>query len=104
MYVHIAGNAFPEGDLSQLPDGPTLEQREANWVRAVVEVTGLDGSVARSVIETMNGYSYAPLAAVEAARRVLKGERQPGFATPARVFGEGFALSIAGTVITDIQE
>jgi hypothetical protein len=41
------------------------------------------------------------LAAVEAARRVLNGERQPGFATPARVFGEGFALSIAGTISTD---
>lgn len=104
MHVHIAGNALPEGDLSQLPDGPTFEQREANWVRAVVEVTGLDGSVARSVIETVNSYSYAPLAAVEAARRVLKGERQPGFASPARVFEEGFNLSIAGTVITDLQE
>ncbi len=89
VYVHIAGDAFPEGDLSQLSDGPTLEQRKANRARAVVEVTGLGGSVTRSVIETVNGYSYTPLAAVEAARRVLNGERQPGFATPARVFREG---------------
>jgi len=101
MFVHIAGDAFPEGDLSQLPDGPTPEERDAHRARAVVEVTGRDGTIARSVIETVNGYSYTPLAAVEAARRVLNGERQPGFATPAKVFGGGFAESIAGTVITD---
>lgn len=67
----------------------------------MVEVTGVDGAIARSVIETVNGYSYTPLAAVEAARRVLSGERRQGFATPAQIFGGGFALSIDGTVITD---
>lgn len=101
MFVHISGDAFPEGDLSQLPDGPTQAQREAHPARAVVEVIGVDGAIARSVIETLNGYSYTPLAAVEAARRVLTGERQPGFATPANVFGGEFAESIEGTLITD---
>ncbi|UZE14229.1 saccharopine dehydrogenase family protein [Pseudomonas sp. B21-053] len=101
MFVHISGDAFPEGDLSLLPDGPSTEQREAHLARAVAEVTGADGSVARSVIETVNGYSYTPMAAVEAARRVLAGERRAGFETPARVFGMGFAESIAGTTITD---
>lgn len=101
MFAHIAGDAFPEGDLSQLPDGPTAEQRDAHRARAVVEVMGSDGTTAKSVIETVNGYSYTPLAAVAAAGRVLNGERQPGFMTPAKVFGDGFAQSIAGTVITD---
>ncbi|MDQ0704689.1 short subunit dehydrogenase-like uncharacterized protein [Pseudomonas sp. W3I7] len=101
MFVHITGEAFPEGDLSLLPDGPTQAQRDAHRARAVAEVTGADGSVARSVIETVNGYSYTPLAAVEAARRVLAGERRPGFETPAKLFGVGFAQSIAGTRIID---
>ncbi|WP_392889605.1 saccharopine dehydrogenase family protein [Pseudomonas migulae] len=101
MFVHITGDAFPEGDLSQLPDGPSAQQRDAHRARAVAEVTGADGRVARSVIETVNGYTYTPLSAVEAARRVLKGERQPGFATPGRVFGVDFAQTIAGTTITD---
>lgn len=100
-FVHITGEAFPEGDLSLLPDGPTQAQRDAHRARAVAEVTGADGSVARSVIETVNGYSYTPLAAVEAARRVLAGERRPGFQTPAKLFGVGFAQSIAGTRIID---
>lgn len=101
MFVHISGEAFPEGDLSLLPDGPTAEQRYAHRARAVAEVTGADGSIARSVIETVNGYSFTPLAAVEAARRVLSGERRPGFETAARLFGGGFAQSIEGTGITD---
>ncbi|WP_085690531.1 MULTISPECIES: trans-acting enoyl reductase family protein [unclassified Pseudomonas] len=101
MFVHISGDAFPDGDLSQLPDGPSVEQREVHRARAVAEVSGANGSVARSVIETVNGYTYTPLAAVEAARRVLSGERRPGFETPARVFGIGFAESIAGTTVTD---
>lgn len=101
MFVHITGDAFPEGDLSQLPDGPSAQQRDAHRARAVAEVTGADGSVARSVIETVNGYTYTPLSAVAAARRVLKGERQAGFETPGRLFGVDFAQTIAGTTITD---
>ena len=101
MFVHISGEAFPEGDLALLPDGPTLAQRDFHRARAVAEVTGADGGVARSVIETVNGYTYTPLAAVEAARRVLGGERQGGFETPAHLFGVGFAETIAGTRIID---
>lgn len=101
MFVHVSGDAFPEGELSLLPDGPSVEQREAHCARAVVEVSDADGSVARSVIETVNGYSYTPLVAVEAARRVLDGDRRPGFETPGRVFGSGFAETIDGTTITD---
>lgn len=102
MFVHVSGDAFPEGDLSQLPDGPTAEQRDAHRARAVAEVKGADGTVARSMIETVNGYSYTPLAALEAARRVLEGERRTGFETPARLFGGGFAETIEGTTITDL--
>ena len=101
MFVHITGEAFPQGDLSLLPDGPDQAQRDAHGARAVAEVTGLDGTVARSVIETVNGYSFTPLAAVEAARRVLNGERRAGFETPAKLFGMGFAQTIAGTRIID---
>lgn len=102
MFVHFSGDPIPEGDISTLPEGPDAQQREAHRARAVAEVTGADGKVARSVIETVNGYTYTPLAAVEAARRVLAGERRPGFETPAKLLGHGFAESIAGTTITDL--
>lgn len=102
MFVHIAGDAFPEGDLSRLPDGPSAQERNAHRARAVAQVTGADGSVLRSMIETVNGYTFTPLAAVEAARRVLGGDRKAGFATPVSVFGVEFASTIAGTLITDL--
>lgn len=101
MFVNVTGAAFPGGDLSKLPDGPTEEERHRQRARAVVEIAGSNGSVARSMIETVNGYSYTPLVAVEAARRVLAGEMRVGFDTPARLFGAGFAESIPGTRILD---
>lgn len=101
MFVNVTGTAFPVGELSKLPDGPSQEERDGQHARAVAEVTGTDGAVVRAVIETVNGYSYTPLAAAEAARRVLGGEHRPGFETPARVFGGDFAKSIAGTLITE---
>lgn len=101
MYAHIPDAAFSEGDISELPEGPSEEQRLAHRAFAVAEVVGADGSMARSVIETVNGYTYTPLAAVEAARRVLGGERRAGFETPAHLLGVGFAETIAGTAIKD---
>ncbi|KRD09634.1 hypothetical protein ASE48_06285 [Mycobacterium sp. Root265] len=102
-YVHMAGGGFPQGDLAALPDGPTLEHREANRYHAAVEVTGADGDVACAVLDTVNGYTFTPLAAAEAARRVLAGEFQPGFATPATLFGSDFVETIADSRILDMS-
>jgi len=85
-----------------MPDGPTLGQREANRYHAAVEVTGEDGTVARSILDTVNGYTFTTLAAAEAARRVIGGEAKAGFQTPAGLFGDGFAETIADTTITDV--
>ena len=98
-YVHVSGNAFPSGDLAIMPEGPTAEQREANRYQAAAEATGADGTVVRSVLDTVNGYTFTPLAAIEAARRVLGGEVRPGFQTPVGLFGDGFAETIADTRI-----
>jgi hypothetical protein len=84
--THVSGGAFLEGDLSLLPDGPSAEERDAHRARAIVGVTGAGGRIARSVIETVNGSSFTPLAAIEATRRVLAGEHRPGFQTPVTVF------------------
>jgi short subunit dehydrogenase-like uncharacterized protein len=100
-FVHVSGDAFPQGDLAALPDGPTTEQRDADRYHAAVEVTGADGVIVHSVLDTVNGYTFTPLAAAEAARRVLTGEHQPGFRTPAALFGNGFAETIADTRISD---
>jgi short subunit dehydrogenase-like uncharacterized protein len=103
MFVHVKGDAFPEGDLTLLPEGPTPEERDANRAKAVAEVTGEDGAIARALIDTVNGYSYTAMSSVEAARRVLAGQYLPGFQTPVTVFGAEFAASISDTRIIDLD-
>ncbi|MGK5029345.1 saccharopine dehydrogenase family protein [Janthinobacterium sp. MDT1-19] len=101
MFVNIKENVMPEG-VAAMPEGPSLEERVANRACAVAEVTGIDGAVVRARIDTVNGYSYTPLAAVEALRLVAAGQFKAGFQTPATVFGAGFAVSIADTRIVDM--
>jgi short subunit dehydrogenase-like uncharacterized protein len=103
-FVHVSGDAFPQGDLTALPAGPDAQQRDANRYQAAVAVTAADGTVVRSLLDTVNGYSFTALAAAEAARRALSGEVRPGFQTPAGLFGAGFAETIADTKITDIHD
>jgi short subunit dehydrogenase-like uncharacterized protein len=99
-FVHVSGDAFPQGDLSAMPDGPTAAERERNRYQAAVEVVDRDGSTARAVLDTVNGYTFTPMAAAEAARRVMGGEVRPGFQTPVELFGKGFAETIADTKVT----
>ena len=101
-FVHVTGDGFPQGDLSALPDGPSEQERLAHRYQAVAEVTGEDGAVVRSVLDTVNGYTFTAVAAAEAGRRVLAGEQRPGFQTPAQLFGNGFAETIADTTIVDV--
>lgn len=101
-FVHVSGGAFPEGDLATLAEGPSVEQREQNRYQVAVEVIGRDGKIARAVLDTVNGYTFTPMAAAMAARRVLDGDVRPGFQTPAGLFGEDFATSIADTAIVDL--
>jgi short subunit dehydrogenase-like uncharacterized protein len=68
-FVHVSGSAFPEGDLSALPDGPTEEERAENRYQAAVEVVGANSETVRSVLDTVNGYTFTPIAAAEAVRR-----------------------------------
>jgi len=56
-----------------MPDGPTLEQCEASRYHGAVEVTGAEGTVGRSVLDTVNGYTFTTIAAGKAARRVSAG-------------------------------
>lgn len=100
-FVHATA-AFPTGDAKDLPAGPGFEEREASRYHASVEVTDADGTVVRSLLDTVNGYTFTAMAAVEAARRVLAGEVRPGFQTPAGLFDSGFAETIADTRIIDL--
>jgi short subunit dehydrogenase-like uncharacterized protein len=101
-FVHLAGNAFPSGDLADLPEGPDTTELQANRYQAAVVVRGKNGTIARALLDTVNGYTFTALASVEAARRVLAGEAVAGFQTPVGVFGDSFAETIADTRIAKV--
>lgn len=98
-FVHVSGSAFPSGDLALLPDGPTAEERGKHRYRAAAVVTGEDGTSVRGFLDTVNGYSFTPLATVLAAHRVMAGAVKPGVQTPTGLFGARFAEDIADTRI-----
>ncbi|MCJ8517991.1 short subunit dehydrogenase-like uncharacterized protein [Pseudorhizobium tarimense] len=101
-FVHVSAGAFPTGDVKDLPAGPSFEEREASRYHADVEITDADGTVVRSRLDTVNGYTFTAMAAAEAAQRVLAGEVRCGFQTPAGLFGNDFAETIADTRIIDL--
>ncbi|OQO06622.1 hypothetical protein B0A48_08409 [Cryoendolithus antarcticus] len=96
-FANASGDAFPTGDLSALPDGPTARERAANQYDAAIVVTTVDGKVSRAAVRLLNGYTLIAMASIEAARRVLVGDVQSGFQTSATLFGFDFigAASLA---------
>ena len=98
-FADASGTAFPIGDLAALPDGPTIEERDANPQHAAFAITLLDMSVHRFAQRTVNGYTLIAKASVEAARRVVAGDSTPGYQTAAKVFGAGFLESIPGVLL-----
>jgi short subunit dehydrogenase-like uncharacterized protein len=98
-FANASGTAFPNGDLAALPDGPTAEEKNANPYHAAIAVTLVDGSVHRSVLRLVNGYTLIAKASVEAARRVADDDYLPGFQTSATVFGAGFMESVPGVLL-----
>jgi short subunit dehydrogenase-like uncharacterized protein len=96
-FAHVSEGVFPSGDLADLPDGPTDEEREANPYRAAATITTADGTVKHAVLHTVNGYTFTSVASVEAAKRVLGGQVLAGFQTPVSVFGSSFIETIPGS-------
>jgi short subunit dehydrogenase-like uncharacterized protein len=76
-------------------EGPTAAERETGHARVWGEATdGTETVVAR--LETPETYEFTRRAAVSLAERVLAGEADPGFETPAGAFGPAAALDVDG--------
>jgi len=102
-FVHVSGTAFSDSGIELLPAGPDEFERARHRYQAAAVVTGDDGHVVRGSLDTVNGYSFTPLAIVEASRRILNGAVKPGFQTSTSLFGARFAEDIADTSIQVIQ-
>lgn len=93
--------AWLERKIDRRPPGPDAEARESGRVWLWGEVTDGENSVAARMI-TPEGYQLTTMTAVEAARRVLAGEVESGFRTPAGAFGAEFVLGFEGVEREDV--
>jgi short subunit dehydrogenase-like uncharacterized protein len=78
-----------------LPEGPSARERGQREAVVVVEAERAGRVAARARLRTPEAYSFTAESGIAIARRVLGGDLQPGFQTPARVFGPDFVLGLA---------
>jgi short subunit dehydrogenase-like uncharacterized protein len=76
--------------------GPSPEVRARARMHLWGRVTAPDGGNRARTLSVPEGYAFTALAAVEAARRALAGELDPGAWTPTLGFGRGLLDAIPG--------
>ncbi len=68
----------------------------------VVEVEDADGTRVRSRLTTPEAYEFTGVTAAAIAARVLGGDVEAGFQTPARLVGPDFVLTLPGVTREDV--
>jgi short subunit dehydrogenase-like uncharacterized protein len=86
-----------------LPEGPSDAERRLTRHTIVAEVE--DGWRRRSSarLKTADGYGFTAAAVTAIALRILRGDFEAGFQTPARVYGADFVLGFEGTTREDVD-
>jgi short subunit dehydrogenase-like uncharacterized protein len=95
--------AWMKAHVDVLPPGPDAETRRAGAAVFVVEIDDADGRRAISRLRTPEAYTFTAMIAPVIASRVLAGDFEPGFQTPARVYGADLPLSFDGVRREDLQ-
>jgi short subunit dehydrogenase-like uncharacterized protein len=85
------------------PAGPDTAARERGRAVLVAEATGPDACAAAR-LTTPEGYSLTAATGVLLIERVLAGEAQPGFRTPAGAYGPDLVLEVDGVHREDVGE
>jgi short subunit dehydrogenase-like uncharacterized protein len=92
---------FLKARVDARPAGPTDDERASAFTLLWGEAKNAAGASVVTRMKTAEGYTLTAEAAVRIAERVLAGEAQAGFRTPASVFGADFVLSLPGTTRDD---
>jgi len=81
---------------------PTRTSPSAGSMAIVAEVEDSRGRRACARLTTPEAYDFTGTAAAAIATRVCAGDYEPGFQTPARLFGPDFVLSLPGVARRDL--
>jgi short subunit dehydrogenase-like uncharacterized protein len=93
----LMAQAANTSDTEIKTDGHEPEEKS----KIIVEVTGADGNVVRSMAETAGGYMPTVLSAIEIVSRVLSCEYKAGFQSPASAYGEELLNAMTSVKIID---
>lgn len=83
--------------------GPSDERREQGKSQVWGEARDASGATATARLEGPEAYTLTAMTAVEAARRLVTTEIEPGFQTPSRAFGADFILQFDGVRREDVR-
>ena len=78
--------------IDPLPEGLPIETLATVRRIVVAEAEDLTGQCVRSRLHTPDGYTFTAESALTVVAKVLRGEFEVGFRTPAQVYGADFVL------------
>ena len=102
MFASPAAQTFLKLQTDFLPEGPSEEERARVSIVVVAEAEDDDGRRVRCRLHAPQAYSFTAHAAPSIALRVLRGDFECGFQTPARVYGPDLALAFPGVSREDV--
>jgi short subunit dehydrogenase-like uncharacterized protein len=88
--------------VEMLPEGPTDAERGARCAVIAAEVEDGAGRRARARLRTPEVYTLTGTIGAAVLERVLRGDLETGFQTPARVYGPDFVLRFTGVSREDV--
>jgi short subunit dehydrogenase-like uncharacterized protein len=95
--------AWLKAHVPLFPEGPTAAERAIHRCVIVAEATMRSGRQVTSRLRTPEAYSLSAQTAAAIAGRALRGDVEPGFQTPARVYGADFILGFEGVIREDLD-
>ena len=110
VVISYKSTGIPDIEEYFLMAQAVIEPNEGNLIRTnihksvsviIAEVTGADGTIARTMAEMPGGYFPTVVSAIEIVSRVLKGEYKAGFQTPGSAYGEELLDTLQNVMITD---
>ena len=85
-----------------LPEGPPPEAQQQRLTRIVSTVTNANGDSVSAALITPEAYLLTFHSTLLVAKRIIDGYWEPGFQTPAAVYGPNLVLDVPGTERTDL--
>ncbi len=85
------------------PGGPSDAERDKGRTLMWGEASDLNGNRVETRQQGPEGYTLTALAALNIAEKILTGNFEPGYQTPAKAYGADLILEIDGTTRTDVE-